>query len=73
MWLFQAGWRKAGMGALGCAGLGHCSLALLVRHTAMMNFAVWFEVVAGVALLAVALGALVSEVRNRSRCDLRAA
>jgi hypothetical protein len=38
----------------------------MARHTAMMNFAIWFEVVAGLALLAVALGALLAEVRDRS-------
>jgi hypothetical protein len=70
--LFRAGCRKSGLGvlaaygALGCDGLGHYSLAPMARHTAMMNFAIWFEVVAGVTLLAVALGALMSEVRSRS-------
>ena len=44
----------------------HYSLAPMARHTAMMNFAIWFEVVAGLMLFAVALGALVSEVRGGS-------
>jgi hypothetical protein len=71
--LFRTGWRKSGLGvlaiygALGCDGLGHYSLAPLARHTAMMNFAIWFEVIAGVALVAVASGALMREVRSRSR------
>lgn len=79
VWLFRAGWRKAGLGvlsvygALGCDGLGHYSLAPMARHTAMMNFAIWFEVVAGLALFAVAFGALVSEIRHRPRCALQAA
>ncbi len=66
LWLFRAGHRKAGLGllavygALGCDGLGHYNLAPMVWHTAMMNFAIWFEVVAGLALFAVAL---VSELR----------
>jgi len=69
VWLFRGGQRKAGLGvlavygALGCDGLGHYSLAPMARHTAMMNFAIWFEVVAGLALFTVALGALVREVR----------
>ena len=74
VWLFRAGWRKTGLGvlavygALGCFGLGHYSLAPMARHTAMMNFAIWFEVVAGLALFAVALGALVAEARSSSPC-----
>jgi hypothetical protein len=78
VWLLRAGHRKAGLGVLavygvlGCDGLGHYSLAPMVRHTAMMNFAIWFEVVAGFTLFAVALGALVMEVRQRPRRVLRA-
>lgn len=70
VWLLRAGHRKAGLGmlavygALGCDGLGHYSLAPMARHTAMMNFAIWFEVVAGLALFAVAAGALVLEIRR---------
>jgi len=70
VWLFRVGQRKAGLGllavygALGCDGLGHYSLAPMARHTAMMNFAIWFEVVAGLALFTVALGALVMEVHH---------
>lgn len=73
LWLLRAGRRKSGLGvlavygALGCDGLGHYSLAPMARHTAMMNFSIWFEVVAGATLLAVALGALVSEVRRAAR------
>jgi hypothetical protein len=72
VWLFRAGHRKSGLGvlavygALGCDGLGHYSLAPIARHTAMMNFAIWFEVVAGAALCAVAIGALAGELRKRS-------
>ena len=71
--LFRTCWRKSGLGVLavygvlGCDGLGHYSLAPMARHTPMMNFAIWFEVIAGVTLLAVALGALMREVRYRSR------
>ena len=78
IWLFRARRRSAGLGvlavygALGCDGLGHYSLAPMARHTAMMNFAIWFEVVAGLTLLAVALGALIAEVRNGPRRDLQA-
>lgn len=73
VWLLRAGHRKTGLGvlaaygALGCDGLGHYSLAPMARHTAMMNFAIWFEVVAGLALFAVALSALVGEIRQRPR------
>lgn len=69
-WLFRAGHRKSGLavlafyGALGCGGLGHYSLAPVTRHTAMMNFTIWFEVVSGLALCAVALGALVGELKK---------
>jgi hypothetical protein len=76
--LFRAGHRISGLGvlavygALGCDGLGHYSLAPMARHTAMMNFAIWFEVVAGATLAAVALGSLVREVRNwRNASPLR--
>ena len=68
--LFRAGHRKSSLGvlaaygALGCDGLGHYGLAPMARHTAMMNFSIWFEVVTGLTLLAVALGALVIEVRQ---------
>lgn len=71
--LFRMGWRKSGLGvlaiygALGCDGLGHYSLAPMARHTMAMNFAIWFEVIAGVTLLAVALGVLMREIRCRSR------
>ena len=67
--LFRRGYRKSGLvvlavyGALGCYGLGHYGLAPIVRHTAMMNFTIWFEVVAGLVLLGVAGRALASEVR----------
>jgi hypothetical protein len=44
----------------------------MVRLTAMMNFASWFKVVAGVALLAVALGALVSGVLHSAGRNLLA-
>lgn len=73
LWLFRTGWRKPGLvvlalyGALGCDGLGHYSLAPIARHTAMMNFAIWFEVIAGATLLAVALGVLVFEIRRPAR------
>jgi hypothetical protein len=43
--------------------------APMARHTAMMNFAIWFEVVAGLVLFAVAVGALASEVRTPSGCS----
>jgi LPXTG-motif cell wall-anchored protein len=72
-WLFRTGRRKSGLGvlaaygALGCDGLGHYSLAPMARHTAMMNFAIWFEVMAGATLVAVALGALVLELRRHGR------
>lgn len=67
VWLIRSSRRKAGLvvlavyGALGCDGLGHYNLAPLARHTAFMNFAIWFEVVAGLTLAAVAVTALVSE------------
>ncbi|HEX2860399.1 MAG TPA: hypothetical protein VHN79_02120 [Lacunisphaera sp.] len=70
VWLARTGHRKTGLGvlavygALGCDGLGHYNLTPMARHTAMMNFAIWFEVVAGLALCAVALGALIVEVRT---------
>jgi hypothetical protein len=69
LWLFRAGFRRTGLGmlavygALGCDGLGHYSLAPMVRHTAMMNFAIWFEVAAGATLTVVAVGALIREAR----------
>ena len=71
LWLLRGGYRKSGLGllavygALGCAGLGHYSLAPIARHTAMMNFSIWFEAVAGLLLFAVALGALIGEARHR--------
>jgi hypothetical protein len=70
--LFRAGHRKSGLGvlavygALGCDGLGHYGLAPMARHTAMMNFAIWFELMAGATLLGVALAALVLEIRRQS-------
>lgn len=79
VWLLRAGHRKSGLGvlavygALGCDGLGHYNLAPMARHTAMMNFAIWFEVVAGLALLAVAFGVLIREIRQSSRDVLPAA
>ena len=69
LWLQRGRYRKSGLGllavygALGCYGLGHYSLAPIARHTAMMNFSIWFEVVAGLLLLGVALGALIGEAR----------
>jgi hypothetical protein len=73
LWLFRSGYRKSGLGvlavygALGCDGLGHYSLAPMARHTATMNFAIWFEVIAGATLFAVALGALIIEGRRPTR------
>ncbi len=43
--------------ALGFAGLGHYGLAPMARHTAMMNFTIWFEVATAAVLLVVTLGA----------------
>jgi hypothetical protein len=69
-WLIRAGHRKTGLGvlaaygALGCDGLGHYSLAPMARHTVMMNFTIWLEVVAGLTLLVVSVGALVMELRQ---------
>ena len=39
----------------------------MARHAAVSNFALWFEVIAGVALLAVAFGVWLRDVRCRSR------
>lgn len=38
-----------------------------IGHWAVFNFAIWFAVIAGLTLLAVALGALLREVRYGSR------
>ena len=63
LWLLRGGYRKSGLGllafygALGCYGLGHYSLATLARHTAMMNFSIWFEAVAGLLGTAFVTGA----------------
>ena len=71
LWLLRRGCRKSGLGllafygALGCYGLGHYNLAPIARHTAMINFSIWFEVIAGLILLAVALGTLIGETRQR--------
>ena len=72
-WLLRAGRRKSGLsvlavyGALGCDGLGHYSLAPIAQHTAMMNFAIWFEFIAGTMLLVVALGTLIIEMPRPTR------
>ena len=41
----------AAYGAMGLDGLGHYLLALCSEHTLATNLTIWFEVVAGVALL----------------------
>ena len=41
----------AAYGALGLDGLGHYTLALCSEHTLATNLTIWFEVVAGLALL----------------------
>jgi hypothetical protein len=67
-----AGWRTAAAlclvayGALGLDGLGHYALALCSQHTFAMNFTIWFEVLAGVAL-AVCSASLVREQVIRGR------
>ncbi|HYD63677.1 MAG TPA: hypothetical protein VEC35_25205 [Noviherbaspirillum sp.] len=67
-----AGWRTAAAlclvayGALGLDGLGHYALALCSQHTFAMNFTIWFEVLAGVAL-AVCSASLVGEQIVRGR------
>ena len=43
------------------------SLAPMARHATVTNFAIRFELIAGVTLLGVALGALMREVRYLSR------
>jgi hypothetical protein len=56
--LVAAGWRTtaalffAAYGLFGLDGLGHYALALCSEHTFVMNFSIWFEAVAGVALAA---------------------
>src|SRR6476659_1627145 len=40
--------------AFGFDGLGHYALAPISSHTAVMNFTIWFEVVAATLLIAVA-------------------
>jgi len=49
-WCAAAALFFAAYGALGLDGLGHYTLALCSEHTLAMNFSIWFEVVAGVAL-----------------------
>ena len=52
----RIGWRAIGLaclvayGLFGLDGLGHYALALCSQHTLAMNFTIWFEVVAGIAL-----------------------
>ncbi len=54
--LASIGWRALGAaclaayGAFGLDGLGHYTLALCSQHTFAMNFSIWFEAVAGLAL-----------------------
>ena len=54
-WIFLGALCLAVYGALGLDGLGHYTLALCSEHTAAMNFTIWFEAVAGVALAASSL------------------
>jgi hypothetical protein len=62
---------KVGLGELGGLGvktvMGRYSPAPMARHTVTINFAIGFEVIAGVTPLAVVLGALMREARYRSR------
>lgn len=53
----------AAYGAMGLDGLGHYALALCSEHTLATNVTIWFEVVAGVALL------LASSVLAKRRID----
>lgn len=49
-WLASSALVFAAYGALGLDGLGHYTLALCSEHTFTMNFTIWFEVAAGIAL-----------------------
>jgi len=55
--LYRSGWPRTGLlmlglyAALGLDGLLHYTRAPLGAHTGMMNFTIWFEVVAAIALL----------------------
>lgn len=57
--LYLTRWRRAGLAllgvyaALGLDGLLHYTRAPVGEHTAMMNFTIWFEVGAAVALMLV--------------------
>jgi hypothetical protein len=54
-------------GAFGFDGLGHYALAPISSHTAVMNFTIWFEVVAAALLVAVALRRFAVEVSRREK------
>jgi hypothetical protein len=52
-------------GACGLDALGHYTLALCSQHTLAQNFTIWFEVIAGVALLASSVSYIGKQVRAR--------
>lgn len=58
-------------GGLGLYGLGHYALALCSEHTFAMNFTIWFEVIAGVAL-AISSAWLVKQQTAAALRDARA-
>jgi uncharacterized membrane protein len=63
--LYRYGWRLAGLlllglyAAFGFDGLLHYTRAPFDAHTGVMNFTIWFEVVAAAALLFVVVQAVV--------------
>jgi hypothetical protein len=63
--LYRYGWRLAGLlllglyAAFGFDGLLHYTRAPFDAHTGVMNFTIWFEVVAAAALLFVVVQAIV--------------
>ena len=53
--------------ALGFDGLGHYLLAPISSHTTVMNFTIWFEVVAAALLIVVVSRCFVAEVLRREK------
>lgn len=71
--LYRHGWRLAGLllialyAALGFDGLLHYTRAPMGDHTGMMNFTIWFEVVAAAALLLATLHSIAHGHRHLIR------
>jgi hypothetical protein len=70
--VYRHRWRLAGLlllglyAALGLDGLLHYTRAPFDAHTRMMNFTIWFEVVAAAALLLVVLLAAAGSAHRRA-------